>query len=183
MTPDQLRDKMINEVIRIEGGYSNNEADSGGETNYGITLNVARAYGYNGEMMDLPRSTAFNIYVDKYWTSICGNDIAAISEVIAEEVMDTGVNMGVGRAGKYLQRALNALNDSMDLYTDVVVDGKIGKKTVTALRLFMLNRNEDEHVLAKVLNCLQGAKYITLVEAREKDEQFIYGWFKNRVKL
>ena len=64
-----------------------------------------------------------------------------------------------------------------------MVDGRIGPATISSLSLFMINRNEDEEVLVKVLNCLQGAKYVTLAESREKDEQFIYGWFKNRVKL
>lgn len=174
---------MINEVIRLEGGYSNSPADSGGETNFGITLNVARGYGYQDKMIDMPRLTAFNIYVDRYWTSIRGNNLAEISEMVAEEIMDTGVNMGVNRAGRFLQRALNVLNDSKELYKDVVVDGRIGPATISSLSLFMINRNEDEEVLVKVLNCLQGAKYVTLAESREKDEQFIYGWFKNRVKL
>jgi len=98
----ELRDKMINEVIRLEGGYSNNPADSGGETNFGITLNVARGYGYQDKMIDMPRSTAFNIYVDRYWTSIRGDNLAEISDMVAEEIMDTGVNMGVSRAGRFL---------------------------------------------------------------------------------
>jgi len=183
MRMTKLRDRMINEVIRIEGGYSDNAADSGGETNYGITHRVARAYGYYGEMIDLPRQQAFDIYVDRYWTSVHGDEMAEISEMVTEEVLDTSINMGVSRAAKFLQRALNALNDSEDLYTDLVVDGNIGSATVNGLKLFMLNRNEDEEVLSKVLNCLQGAKYVSLVEAREKDEQFFYGWVKNRVKL
>jgi len=35
--------------------------------------------------------------------------------------------------------------------------------------------------LYKMLNALQGAYYIELAERREKDEDFIYGWFKHRV--
>lgn len=179
----ELRDRMINEVIRIEGGYSDNPADSGGETNYGITSLVAKAYGYHGKMIGLPRQTAFDIYVDRYWSSIRGDQMIKLSEMITEEVLDTGINMGVSRAAKYLQRALNALNDSENLYSDLVVDGNIGSGTIKGLELFMLNRNEDEAVLSKVLNCLQGSKYVSLVEAREKDEQFFYGWVKNRVKI
>lgn len=178
-----LRDRMINEVIRIEGGYSDNPADSGGETNYGITHRVARGYGYYGKMIDLPRKTAFEIYVDRYWVSIHGKEMVEISEMVTEEVLDTSINMGVSCAGKFLQRALNALNDSEDLYTDLVVDGNIGAATIRGFQLFMLSRNEDEEVLTKVLNCLQGAKYVTLVESHEKNEEFFYGWIKNRVKL
>ena len=38
----------------IEGGYSNDPQDPGGETMYGITARLARAYGYTGAMRDLP---------------------------------------------------------------------------------------------------------------------------------
>ncbi len=48
-------------LIAVEGGYVNDSADSGGRTNWGITEAVARAYGYNGEMSELPRSLAAGI--------------------------------------------------------------------------------------------------------------------------
>jgi lysozyme family protein len=43
----------IADLIAREGGYSNNPNDAGGETCFGITEAVARAYGYTGEMVDL----------------------------------------------------------------------------------------------------------------------------------
>ena len=44
-----------------EGGYSNNPKDPGGETMWGITARVARAWGYSGPMKSLPRETAKQI--------------------------------------------------------------------------------------------------------------------------
>lgn len=180
---NSLRDRMINEVIRIEGGYVDDPSDSGGETNYGITVAVARAYGFMGHMKDLPIETAFQIYVEKYWDSLKGDEIVLISELIAEELIDTGINMGISRAGKFLQRALNVLNNRAIYYSDITVDGQIGSVTVYALRAYMHKRDNDDETLAKVLNCLQGAKYVSLAEKREKDEKFISGWFRNRVKI
>lgn len=176
-----MKERIINEIIRVEGGYINDPSDSGGETNFGITVAVARANGYNGAMQDLPRSVAFDIYSAKYWDAVKGDDLAKLSEHVAEEVVDTSVNMGPGRAGKFLQRALNVLNKRGSLYRDLTVDGAIGKATVSALRAYLDGR--DEETLVKALNCLQGAYYITLAERREKDERFVYGWFKNRVAL
>ena len=57
-----MKERIINEIIRVEGGYVNDPSDSGGETNFGITVAVARANGYVGCMLDLPRSVAFDIY-------------------------------------------------------------------------------------------------------------------------
>jgi len=176
-----LKEKIINEIIRVEGGYVNDPSDSGGETNYGITEAVARSFGYTGEMRDMPRQVAFDIYSGKYWDSVRGNGLAALSERVAEEVVDTGVNMGVKRAGKFLQRSLNVLNDREKYYKDIVVDGVIGPGTVSALEICIFKRGDE--TLVKILNCLQGAFYVELAERREKDERFISGWFKNRVNL
>lgn len=176
-----LRNEIINEIIEVEGGYGDDPSDSGGETNYGITKAVARKNGYKGKMIDLPRSVAFLIYQEKYWDAISGNALCILSDAVAREVADTAVNMGVSRASKILQRALNAFNMGQRLYPDLGIDGQIGENTVSSLRIYLLNRNED--ALVKALNCLQGAFYIELSERREKDEKFIYGWFRNRIKI
>lgn len=178
-----IKYNIINEIIRIEGGYVNDPSDSGGETNYGITIAVARKYGYKGEMIDLPKETAFKIYSSMYWDSMNLDIIEGISSELAEELADTGVNMGIGRAATFLQRSLNVLNNSQEIYKDLKVDGDIGGKTIDALKSFVKARgDEGKAILFKMLNCLQGEFYISLAERREKDEKFIYGWFKNRVK-
>lgn len=53
-------------VFTVEGGYSNNPADPGGETNHGVTVQVARDHGYTGSMRELPKETAQQIYVGSY---------------------------------------------------------------------------------------------------------------------
>ena len=176
-----LKQWVIDQIIRVEGGYVNDPSDSGGETNFGITEAVARSYGYDGSMFDMPRSVAYDIYAAKYWDAVRGDDLVSLSHNVAEEVVDTAVNMGPGRAGKFLQRSLNALNNRGELFADLKVDGQIGNATLTALSRYIEHR--DEQTLVKMLNCLQGAFYVDLAERREKDEKFVYGWFKNRVKL
>lgn len=176
-----LKDKIINSIIDIEGGYSDDPLDSGGETNFGITEKVARANGYVGDMIYMPRSVAFDIYGKKYWDSMHGDDISAMSEPLIEELTDTAVNMGVSRASKFLQRALNVFNKRGKLYSDIVVDGNIGPATIRALKSYLDKR--DENVMLKALNCLQGAHYVTQSEHNEEKERFTYGWFKNRVRI
>ncbi len=179
--PDTARRATLNEILRLEGGYVNDPSDSGGETNFGITERVARAHGYAGAMRDLPREVAFDIYSTKYWDSVRGDQLVELSEPVAEEVVDTSVNMGPGRAGKFLQRSLNVLNREAQLYADLTVDGDIGPATLRALGGYLATRDAD--ALVRALNCLQGAFYIELAERREKDERFVYGWLKNRVVL
>lgn len=180
---DSLKIRIINEIIKVEGGYVNDPRDSGGETNWGITKRVARSYGYYGAMRSLPRQTAFNIYEKRYLEPIMFDEIAGQSELIAEELADTAVNMGVRRAGEFLQRALNSLNNQGRYYDDLKVDGDIGPATFRALVMYMQKRGKSagEQVMCKALNCLQGEFYISLAERRQKDETFVWGWLKNRV--
>ena len=177
-----LKEDMINNVIRIEGGYVNDSLDSGGETNYGVTKRVARAYGYRGKMKNLSKNKAFEIYAKRYWNKLNLDDVELLSPLVAEELFDTGVNMGTARAGRFLQRSLNVLNNRQALYPDLVVDGRPGKKTISALRTFAKVRGDKGmQVLHRMLNALQGSFYVTLAERRTKDERFIFGWYSNRV--
>lgn len=172
---------MIADVIGLEGGYSNHDADRGGATRYGVTEAVARRYGYSGAMKDLPKDVAVYIYTKEYWEKIRGDDLLAVAPAVAFEVFDTAVNTGVSQAGRFLQASLNGLNDAQRLYPDVVGDGVIGSRTLAALRGYAAKR--DVAVLVKLLNCLQGAFYLQLVELREMNEVFLYGWVQQRVDI
>ena len=174
-----LKTELINEVIKTEGGYVFDPSDSGGETKYGITRAVATRYGYTQSMLEMPKQVAFDIYAARYWDKLHCDQIASLSKKVAAEVFDTGVNMGTGRAGKFLQRSLNVMNNRGHYYPDIRVDGAIGNQTIRALSAYIKRRGDK--VLYRALNSLQGAFYITLAERREKDERFVYGWFSNRV--
>ncbi len=45
-------EQYLEELIKREGSYVNNQADRGGATKYGITEAVARENGYKGNMMN-----------------------------------------------------------------------------------------------------------------------------------
>ena len=177
-------DELIDEIIKIEGGYSKNPNDSGGETIWGVTSAVARQYGYTGVMSKMPVEIAKEIYRRKYWNVLKLDEIEKISPSIVKELLDTGINQGTGRAAEYLQIALNAFNRQGRDYTDVLADGDIGPATIAALRGFIWKRGAiGEIVLLRSLNCLQGAFYINLSYQRQKDEDFVYGWILNRVTI
>jgi lysozyme family protein len=180
MTFDQLFAQLIN----IEQGYSNNAADSGGETNHGITVAVARAYGYTGSMRDMPKEVARAIYLERYWRQPRFDQVAQISAAVAHELFDTGVNMGQAVAGKFLQRALNLLNRRASLFPDIAADGLIGSMTIAALKAFLRSRGADgEKVILRMLNAQQSVRYMEIAERREKDEDFMFGWNLNRVEM
>ena len=177
--------KMVRTLIGVEGKYSNNPNDAGGETMWGITHKVARENGYVGAMKDMPREVAEQLYLAIYFEKPNFNLVWGVSPQIAHELMDTGVNMGTGTATKFLQQSLNVLNKShkdVPLYPELIVDGDLGRGTLSALMLFLKTRGaEGELVLMRMLNALQGARYIAITDGRVQNEEFIYGWFLNRV--
>lgn len=175
-------DGIIEGVIGREGGYSNDPNDPGGATRWGVTERVARRNGYTGPMSTLPRETAKGIYFREYVQQPGFGAVLAVSERIAEELVDTGINMGVAIASIFLQRALNALNRNGRDYADLKVDGDVGPATIAALKGFLAKRGDaGVPVLLRALNCLQGERYIRIAEGRAKSEEFLFGWLANRV--
>ncbi|MBJ8441026.1 glycoside hydrolase family 108 protein [Acinetobacter junii] len=176
-------EQYLDELIKREGGYVNNPADRGGATKYGITEAVARASGFKGHMRDLPLSVAKDIYRKQYWTSPRFDQVNVISAAVAEELLDTGVNCGTGFAKPLLQRALNLLNNQgKSGWSDLVIDGVYGSSTLNALKTYMAKRGrEGEKVLVRVLNIMQGQRYIEICERNPTQEQFFYGWISNRI--
>lgn len=174
--------KIIDGVIAVEGGYVHNPDDPGGPTKYGITEAVARANGYHGAMRDLPRSTAFAIYHTRYVVGPNFDDVAAVDEKVAEELIDTGVNAGQGRAATWFQEALNGLNSRGTDYADVVADGDIGPGTLQAFAAFKRRRGGAATLtMLRALDALQGAHYMRLARDNSKFESFLNGWLANRI--
>ncbi len=174
--------ELIAEVIEREGDYTNQAADRGGATRWGITEAVARAHGYRGAMRSFPKDEAAQIYERIYWQRPGFDRIAPLAPDVAAELFDTGVNMGPSVAVAFLQRALNALNRGATDYPDIVPGARIDTATIEALTVFLAKRKpRGESVLVKALEALQGERYLDLAERRPANEAFLYGWLANRL--
>ncbi|HDM8192327.1 TPA: hypothetical protein P0E30_003760 [Vibrio harveyi] len=174
--------QIINELIDREGGYKNHPSDPGKATCWGWTEKNARKRGYKGDMRDFPRDTAFKWYLEDYWNKPGYKKISELSIPIAIELLDSGVNCGISRASKWLQRSLNIMNRGQRLYGDIGADGMIGRKTIKALEAYLKHRGEDgTTVMLRCLNSWQGVHYMTLGEKKESFEDFQFGWFLHRV--
>ncbi len=110
-------DQAFKQLIGNEGGYSDNPADPGGETMWGITARVARAHGYTGPMRDLPLDTAKAIAKAEYWNPFKCDQLPP---AVRFQVLDAAYNGG--HPAQWLQRAAG-----------VTVDGDIGPVTLAAL--------------------------------------------------
>jgi lysozyme family protein len=173
MVPDDY----IERVLDTEKGYVNDPADSGGETNFGITVAVARAFGYHGAMKDMTRADATTIYRTRYWTQPKFDQINSIDAKLAFILFDTGVNMGQATGVTYLQRCLNVLNLDASLFPDISTDGGIGSMTIAALNAYVKARGTAGlRILRDMVKHLRGASYITQAENKSSQERFEYGW-------
>lgn len=179
--------EIISGVLDREGAkYTNDPNDPGGPTKYGITQQAYEAYlgsPVTPEMIAaITPEEARQVYTARYVTKPKFDKVVALSEVIGEELVDSGVNCGVGTASIWLQRCLNVLNRNGKDYQDVVVDGNCGLATQTALQAYLVKRGkEGEKVMWRYLNALQGAYYITIAEHNTKLEDYEYGWGLNRL--
>lgn len=120
---DKNYDASLKFVLLEEGGYTNHPSDPGGATNWGITIHDYRRYvkanATAADIKNMPLSDAKKIYRAKYW------DIQHCDKMpsgVDYAMFDYGVNSGVGRSQKVIQRILK-----------VQVDGIIGAKTLAAL--------------------------------------------------
>jgi lysozyme family protein len=185
MQPSQPS-QIIDGILKAEGSaYTDNPLDSGGPTKYGITLKTLqsiRADATAETVKALTEPEARQIYLQLFYLNPKLDLLGAVSMPVAAEVMDTGVNIGTSGAVKMLQRALNLFNRQGKLYADIAVDGKIGKGTADTLAAYLKARGKDaEKVLVVTLNCFQAGYYADLSERRVKDEEFFYGWVRERV--
>ena len=173
-----------------EGGYVDDPTDRGGETYRGISRvhhpgwigwqkidTLKRRRGFPATL-DVDRSLQNSVksfYKRKYWDRFLGDQVP--DQRLANELYDTGVNMGVRRAVRFLQNALNQLNRNQRNYQDLVVDGWLGQGTLKVLKQYLrLERKSD--LLLKVMNIQQGARYLEIMENDPAQEKYARGWLK-----
>lgn len=121
-------------VLEHEGGYTNDVHDPGGPTNWGITIYDARAYWKTdataADVKAMPLSVAKDIYKAKYWDALECDDLPS---GVDYAVFDYGVNSGISRSAKVLQRI-----------TGANVDGHIGPLTIAAAKTIEVSKLIDE---------------------------------------
>jgi len=181
---EQRIERLLSDLIAVEGGYVHDAADRGGETRWGITVATARAYGYTGPMTALPEATARAIYRARYVEAPRFGEVVAIDPEIGAKLVDIGVNMGPAVATTFLQRWLNAFNDTGTRYAELVVDGQVGNKTLDVLRTFLRWRGPmGAAALLKGIHSSQGVRYLDITEGNRSQRRFVFGWITNRVGM
>lgn len=181
---DAFRKNIIN-----KSGYLNNLENGEGESYKGISRNYNPDW-YGWEIIDFHKHDPYfpdslndtlrlqneveDFFKDKYWDI---NKLDEFSQVLAEEIFIIGLNVGVVISAKFLQKALNYLNGDGELYDELRVDGKVGKKTLEAINS-LNEKGGDEKALIEMVNTLQGKEYMEYMNGDSTQKKHARVWFK-----
>lgn len=145
----------------VNGGYTNDTIDPGGETKWGISK---RAFPHE-DIKNLTKDRAKQLAHLNYWIPAdCDKLIYLNLPLSAIATFDAAYNCGVGTSKKFIQR-----------YLGVTDDGIIGMATTSKLLM--------QTDLKIVVGILEERKkyYVSIIEKNPKLNKFKNGW-NNRVE-
>ena len=154
MIEDRRYIGFFHRLMKYEGGYVNDPDDPGGETKYGISK---RAYP-KLDIRNLTETDAMIIFHRDYYLPL--NIQLFVDERIAWQVFDFGVNAGVVRSARMVQRIVGAYPD-----------GKIGPTTIA-----LINRHKGEFPLHILFMSARIRHYLDLTEKNIRNMKYLRGW-------
>ncbi len=164
-------------VVALEGGYVDHPNDPGGATNWGITERVARQNGFTGEMRNLTKGQAKDIYERQYVARPGFLPLVEIDPAVAEEVVDTGVNMGPARPTRFFRQAVNEV-----CRTSLPITTTLDAVAVKAWADCRANLGPKSCVrMLDSLDRQQRAEYDRLARVNPKLAAFHRGWVNHRI--
>jgi lysozyme family protein len=150
----------VAQVLKKEGGYVFKASDPGGETKYGITKRSYPAL----DIKNITPQDAEDIYLRDFWNPMRLAEVN--SQAIADQILDTAVNMGTSQAAKIAQAAALNLGQSLK------VDGAFGPASLAAVNAV------DSSKLASEMVGLRISAYKTIAANRPASQQFLAGWIR-----
>jgi lysozyme family protein len=154
LTPEVEAGLIDTAAQRKAVGYTNDPHDNGGETKFGVAKNA----NTDLDIAALDWAGAKEVYHRRYWINGSCDKLPGRVAVLH---FDGCVNHGVGRANKFLQRALN-----------VAVDGVIGPATCA-------KANELDPIDICNSICDQRAQFYKNIVANNPSQgRFLGGWMR-----
>lgn len=160
---DERFDRFFEDILKHEGGYSNDKDDPGGETKYGISK---RQYP-SLNIKSITKELAKGIYYYDYWIKSKANIIAEVSFQVATKYCDIAINTGIKRAFQILKNAMYDLGYT--IYDGIDVEFILKLKSICDNKKEVLINNIIKH---------QKSFYISLTEKKPSLKKFLKGWLK-----
>jgi lysozyme family protein len=146
----------IGKTLAKEGGakFTDVPNDKGGATKYGIS----QAAYPNVDIRNLTEQQARDIYKRDYWDRVRGDDLT--SQMIAENLFDTAVNMGVRTASRLAQTML-----SIQPADGIIGSGSLG----------VINQQDEKEFMAH-FTLVKIGYYANLCNKDRTQSKFLLGW-------
>lgn len=166
---------ILDDVLRSEGGFSDDPADPGGATRHGISLRYARGVGLDNDgdgdvdrddILRVTPAQARALYRKDFWSR---PGLDRLPGPIQPVLVDWAVNSGPPRAIMALQRVINLAQIGFDLDDDGVMGPKTRRAADHAQSMmgpFLNNAIVDERL----------DFYRRLVAVRPAMARFLRGW-------
>jgi type VI secretion system secreted protein VgrG len=167
-------DEAVKVILAFEGGWVNDPADLGRETNFGISMLFIEQEGLTaaelgvtdlttpGCLKAMTVDTAKKVYHTVFWDRPGYDRI--VNAKVATKLMDMSVNCGSGRGHRIIQQACN------DLGAQLVVDGALGPKSIATINSL------DPQKLVNAMCDRQLAYYEAIIVARPLNAKFRHNW-------
>lgn len=154
-------EQSLSRVLVHEGGYSNDPADPGGRTNFGITQKVYDGYRVARNLekqtvKNITRAEVSDIYRKLYANKIYFDELPRGVDYV---VFDGAVNSGPAQSVKWIQRAVGMNN----------ADGNMGPATLAMIE----NHPDHDALIAKALGLRLG-----MLQGLQTYKRFGGGWRK-----
>ena len=189
-------------VLRTEGGFVNDAADSGGATNYGISLrfltNLRRVdpalfehfdLGITGDIdvsdiRDLTPDEARLIYWHCFWLRAECEEFPA---PMGEMLFDQAGNGGLLAARRLLQQAINRCTATYAHITGcpgpIAVDGDAGPATMAAFTWVLALPAAGMPALIGAYRAAAANHYRAIAAADPSQRKFLDGWLNRAANL
>ncbi len=147
----------VEDLLVIEGGFSDDPDDRGGRTRFGISSK----WHPDVNLDELTREGAAKIYREEYWNP---NRYDELPKNIGRKVFNAATNIGPSRANKMLQKAMGLKSEDQD--------GKIGDDTIKTA-----HNKDSDIVVARIIKSQQKL-YDTIIKKTPSQEKWTNGWRK-----
>lgn len=190
----------VAKLLSVEGGFSDNPADRGGATKYGISLRFLKDEGkidanHDGladfdldmdgdidgaDVRLLSPINAVSLYYRCFWQR---DNCESFAAPIGEMLFDQAVNAGGLAAKKLLQTAINSCSVHIAGVPRLVVDGVLGVKTRAAMAAVVEHPALGMAALAEAYREAARARYRAIAAADSSQRQFLHGWLNRADEL
>lgn len=182
----------IEYILKNEGGLVDDKDDSGGITNYGLSLRYLKNlinkkpelksfYDLNkdnkinaDDIKLFNKNDAIKIYKEEWWNKYNYEKINY--HPLATKIFDFSIHMGPTKAIKLLQKSCLKINPNSKL----IIDGILNDETVNFINNLTIS---EKKLLTMTLSFMAIKFYLKLVKQNPKYNKYIKGWVKRAIDI